>query len=461
MGSLARWILAVVAAVAVIVLLVMATLNSKREQQLEWSPDSAEGQAAARVVAFSRAAQLAERNALANSARRDVSTVYAKDLEELVGPHCVDDAWKSLSGGFGDPTTFDPNRESIRHVKRLNDGRMEVHVVDARTGHAAEDRIFQLESVGGDWLVKRFFHVGRRPQAPAAVPVALAEPPPALTLPKQLGLAELVPAVVAVRRQAIALHPFRVTQVSADSSHFGGVMLGNAPADWPRCDLHNSAHVGVLQLLREDFPAFRFLDETDVFQLTWCPFDHDLGLPDVRVRWLKRSKLAATQPSNPEHRWPVYDYVPRPCRVYCDVFDEYAIDPDSLTPETREAILSCAALRHEAERDGKTLSDDGILEYCRSYYGPYPGTKLMGHPSWVQSPEMPSCHGCNKPMTLLLAIESWEPWSAQKEARRPTQLPPGTPVDPTGLMIGDAGCAYVFVCYQCDGWPVVAVMQCP
>lgn len=66
----------------------------------------------------------------------------------------------------------------------------------------------------------------------------------------------------------------------------------------------------------------------------------------------------------------------------------------------------------------------------------------------------------DKSMQLLISIQSSEPWYHKKEYKQPTGLPPGTPGATTALMIGDVGCAYIFICRECPDWPIVALMQC-
>ena len=116
---------------------------------------------------------------------------------------------------------------------------------------------------------------------------------------------------------------------------------------------------------------------------------------------------------------------------------------------------SCWIIQSEP---GATTEDDG-LEYFFEWYGPYHGTKLFGHPAWIQAPETPTCNSCAERTQLLLSIQSYEPWRHDKRHRQPSGLRHATPGGTTALMIGDAGCAYIFICRKCPELPIVALMQ--
>ena len=67
-------------------------------------------------------------------------------------------------------------------------------------------------------------------------------------------------------------------------------------------------------------------------------------------------------------------------------------------------------------------------------------------------------------MDHLLTISTWE-WDGGNHKRwKPIEdgdpNNPEGPNDDAGLMIGDAGDAYVFVGREEDGWPIKVVTQC-
>jgi len=447
-----------------------------RKRIPRWPIDSTEGKAAARVEAFVAGAYQAEIQAyqpldLKGLVSRDKNeqtasehpkwlAKYQRDLQELVGVHCSNDCWKSLGGGISQPPTFDPSRQRIKSISAVDDGRIEVEVETTGDSPLDNNVVFHLEYASGDWKVSNFFFVSKGPRNPFPPTSDFASPPPSLKLPEhEVDIGILIPELAPHMRTAIALHPYRDPNVAADSSHFGGLMMGNEPEGWPRCQFHNSNHIGVLQLLKQDYPELPFPHDSDIFQLTWCPMDHEFGLPEVTVRWRTRGVLQPTRTSNPDHKWPEFGYLPQPCRIYADKVTEYPSWGDERMDESmRQRIGQSTALQKYFERHGATTGDE-VLNYFFEWFGPYYGTKLFGHAAWIQSPETPTCNSCGTQMQLLVSIQSWEPWRHDKHQRQPIGLPRGTRGSTTDLMIGDAGCAFVFICRQCPDLPIIALMQ--
>ena len=112
---------------------------------------------------------------------------------------------------------------------------------------------------------------------------------------------------------------------------------------------------------------------------------------------------------------------------------------------------------------GKHGKGDNPLGFYQTYLGSAPGTKLGGHPNWVQYPQWPlSDRGYV--MEHLLTVASWE-WDGGDHPRwKPMEDGnPNTsdgPTDDAGLMLGDAGDVYVCVSRREKNWPVKAVAQC-
>jgi hypothetical protein len=97
-----------------------------------------------------------------------------------------------------------------------------------------------------------------------------------------------------------------------------------------------------------------------------------------------------------------------------------------------------------------------------------PGTKALGHVALIQDPDVPICE-CGAAMEHLVTIDStefdgayqrWMPldergvWELGYEARARVQRA-------AGLMLGDMGALFVFVCGACPARPIATRHQCP
>jgi hypothetical protein len=106
----------------------------------------------------------------------------------------------------------------------------------------------------------------------------------------------------------------------------------------------------------------------------------------------------------------------------------------------------------------------GVYSYLLSSA---PGTKVGGYVSWIQDPEVPTCR-CGNLMEHLLTIDSaefdggnnnrWCPiedehvWTADWREIEAVQAA-------AGLVLGDMGSVYIFVCRNCQPWRTASVMQ--
>ena len=263
----------------------------------------------------------------------------------------------------------------------------------------------------------------------------------------------------------IRLHP-RVGDPPASTSHMGGSIAWPANEPWPRCDEHNAPLVPVLLLLRADVPELPFPEGADVFQLLWCPRDHeDAGYaPRALARW----RALASQPCahRPEPGGDAKsDYVPRPCVLHPERVvvrpSAFELDSKRLRIEALEELVRDHAA-YELERLG-IPENTALYQYHLSVA---PGTKALGFVRWIQDPDVPRCD-CGAAMHHLVTIDSaefdgayqrWMPlderhvWKQGYAARRAVQ-------SAAGLMLGDMGAVFVFVCTTCPERPIKSVHQ--
>lgn len=281
-------------------------------------------------------------------------------------------------------------------------------------------------------------------------------------------MALLFPAVVPYARTTVRLHP-RPGAPTAQQSSVGGPLLWPADEPWPTCDGPDSDDhydngpgepeaplVPVVQLFADDVPELPFPDGTDVLQVLWCPFDHDpFGTPRPQVRWRRRATLGACLPDMPA---PDAESDPRLVPAACVIDPERVLEypthdlPEAAWSQIRDAV------RH-VERDTGWQYDTDLAVAS--------GVKVGGYPGWTQSPQWPAC-ACGAVMENLLTIASWEfshvaerrwipvedrPAASGRDGGSTGDQPWRTLRNPHGLMLGDAGGIYLFVCTRCPGRP--------
>jgi hypothetical protein len=203
--------------------------------------------------------------------------------------------------------------------------------------------------------------------------------------------------------------------------------------------------VGVLQLWARDVPALPFPPGTDLLQILWCPVLHDPhDEPRSILRWRDSASLLGPQLAAPppDRVFSHAKYIPRACVLSPEIVREFP------------------AWRELSDDERATLEDDHERTdwHYASHYGAAPGTKVGGWPAWIQDPEWPTCANSHR-MTHLLTVasveydgESWKAWQPIDEERNMGQ-------HDAGLMFGDAGKLYFFVCPQCADMPFTTVMQ--
>ncbi len=131
--------------------------------------------------------------------------------------------------------------------------------------------------------------------------------------------------------------------------------------------------------------------------------------------------------------------MPRPCVVHPEPVIEYP-HPDDLPDGLAERVN-----RWGEEGGGRYWAELSTA----------PGTKVGGHPRWIQDPEWPLC-GCGRRMDHLLTIASGE-FGSQG---RWTRLMDRDAWAPHGIALGGGGGSlYLFACTVCVGRPLGGVLQ--
>lgn len=225
------------------------------------------------------------------------------------------------------------------------------------------------------------------------------------------------------------------------------VRIGGGPM-W--ADLDRSSHppypmVGVLQVYGRDVPELPFPHGTDLFQLLWCPNNHDApwGGPRPVEAWRLAASVTEPLAAPPRTTFDTplnaADYLPAPCVLFPERVTEYP-DVHDLPDTLRDRVEAW-----DAEQD-----TDRPYQHSLSTA---PGTKLLGHPDWIQGPRWPVCV-CGRRMTHLVTIASRGDygWGDRWD-------PVPTESSPHGIELYRSGAMYLFTCTARNHRPLEGVVQ--
>ena len=273
------------------------------------------------------------------------------------------------------------------------------------------------------------------------------------TPPQPLDIEALFPEFATMKAATVRLHPRAAVGLPAGASKMGGSVLDDG-SPWPSCPEHGCAFVPALQLRPSDVPALPMPGGKSALQVLWCPFEHPVRskretptLTLVRVRWLDDN--TSERPAQPPP--PDAPHVVRECAVNPEAIDEYpsvfALPFDLSTDLQSSKELIALGAKYEE------LPVDGSYVY-QNYLGAAMGTKLGGHPPWIQGSQFPRC--CGRSMEYLLSFASLE-WQGPRW--RPLEEKDNTHNRDAGLRLGDNGYVYLFVCRDHPTWNTQAVYQ--
>jgi hypothetical protein len=289
------------------------------------------------------------------------------------------------------------------------------------------------------------------------------------TPPPAVDVTTIVPELAERAKTTVRLHPRYGREPAPDASKIGGRFLWPEEELWPRCEEHAIPYVTVLQLRAEEYPELEFPPDADLFQLLWCPRDHEMWIKPAAF-WRRRANVKNALAAPPQHADVFMNYVPVPCVLLPERVTEFP-GVEELPEETRRRLAEGLKARQIPGPTDRTIESQ-VLEFYQDYYeialSVCPGTKVGGYVRWDQSPQVPKCD-CGRAMDHLVTISSdefdgasyvrWLPaeerhlWDGRARAMYGW-------ADAPGLMLGDLGKVYFFVCRQCKGWPIKHVGQC-
>lgn len=262
------------------------------------------------------------------------------------------------------------------------------------------------------------------------------------------------------KKTTVLLHPRRGAVPNVWVSKFGGRIAWPRDEAWPVCPEHTgNPMIPVLQLRRADVPELGFPESKDLFQMLWCPQDHDSAYCSAiaSVHWRNAESTGQLVEAAPASLQADPDYCPKECCLNFERVEELTSAWD-LDNETDEAINTWIEDNHIEELERLHLAPNG-RNYQRAF-SVAPGTKVGGHIDWQQDPIVPSC-ACGKKMEHLLTIASYDYGGGDSDRWFPMDEPQEVyKMQGPGLELGDVGSFYVFICRCCDDMPIKSVFQC-
>jgi hypothetical protein len=281
-----------------------------------------------------------------------------------------------------------------------------------------------------------------------------------------VDLAEVIPDFAPLARTTVRLHPRRGAGALAQSK-MGGMFLGPQEEPWPVCAEHGSPYVTVLQLRAEDVPELAFPQDTDLFQLLWCPNDHEESriAPLPTVYW--RTEAAITEPlvlPPPPKLLEDFSvgYSPTPCCLHPEQVIEY---PDVMELDDYPGLEQQLSVSPIIQYAAVTYANmEEPIYFYQTWLSVADGTKVGGYPGWLQFPQWPIC-ACGERMEHLLTITSVEFYINSLGRWLPVEDEEAWQNDPDAvqraadLYIARNGNLYVFICRRCPNWPISSLAQ--
>ena len=222
------------------------------------------------------------------------------------------------------------------------------------------------------------------------------------------------------------------TPIGQNESKFGGIPNFSGFDEYPCCDGCKTPLNFVVQLYKKDFPGFYFSDNSTLFQLFRCPNN---DCPD------------AYSEKYDHKMFHFYFNVTDNSRILTKPYHSLADGED----EVPDCYLNAIATDDFPNYDDFEGDDfvglekkfgNEFAELFMDKYAAIQSTKFGGYPSYIQSPQYPTCT-CGNTKEFFFQLSS-------EDVEDGTELPP--PADQWsshGIMIGDVGNIYYYVCKSC------------
>ena len=236
------------------------------------------------------------------------------------------------------------------------------------------------------------------------------------------------------KKTTTLLKPHRSkNEISWKESKFGGNPNLESFSEYPKCTSCDSSLNFVFQVYKTDFPEFYFPGVSNIFQLFRCPnnsckdsynefCDHKMFHYYSKVDCENNNTFLKTANISKDIEAEVPDCYLKPLKTFdFPNFDDFENDDLDIIEQ----------------KFGENFLDEFIDKYNAISH-----TKLWGYPSFTQGPCRPRCN-CGKNKEFLFQLSS-------DDAEDGTEYPPSPDNwSSHGIMIGDVGNIYYFLCKDC------------
>ncbi|MBF4507342.1 DUF1963 domain-containing protein [Flavobacterium sp. JLP] len=222
-------------------------------------------------------------------------------------------------------------------------------------------------------------------------------------------------------------------EISWKESKFGGYPNMESFSEYPKCDVCKSSLNFVFQLYKKDFPEFYFPGDANIFQLFRCP------------------NYNCNESFSDRYDQKMFHYYSKVDCKKNKVFVKLKNVGDLIEPEVPDCYLKSLVTSDYPKFDDYKSSDwakldnnfkESLLEESVEKYVTKSYTKIGGYPSFTQSSYYPKCN-CGKIKEFLFQLSS----DSSKKAN-------------LGIMIGDAGNIYYYICSHCGEKSIESYWDC-
>lgn len=246
-------------------------------------------------------------------------------------------------------------------------------------------------------------------------------------------------------KETTLLRPHKAdNKIEWTESKFGGIPNLESFSEYPKCDSCDSSLNFVFQIYKKDFPEFYFPNESNIFQLFRCPnddcsdtynefYDHKMVHYFSNTKCLVNNDLKKPKNNLKNFETEISDSYLKPNKIIdfpnFDDFDEN----DFLNIENKF---------------GEEFSEEFMDKYSA-----IANSKILGYPSYTQSTCYPKC-SCGKTKEFLFQLSS-------DDTEDGVEYPPDrNSWSSHGIMIGDVGNIYYYVCKDCGEKSIESNWDC-